>query len=259
MSRLLALSLILLPVATSAQEGSVLYDRAMRYDFELPPGREELRKQIPSQSITRMILLFDESGSLMKEAPKTDEEELSDAAQRIQGYVTRLKMGSASRSDNETLLAAYVSHDDGTVSQTRDFMGRTFLIKDSQPAYAWKLTGEQSQFLGHMTQKATAVRDSSTIEAWFTPEIPVSTGPGSFGGLPGLILAVSVDDGHLVYSATEIDLRDLAEDAIEAPAEGREVSRDEYEKIVAQKLEERKKMVRERQSQRRRRGGDRPR
>ena len=255
MSRLLALALILLPVAAPAQEGSVQYDRAVQYDFELPPGREELRKQIPSQSVTRMVLLFDESGSLMKEAPQTDEEELSDASRRIQRFVTRLKMGSASRSDNETLLEAYVSQDDGTVTETREFMGRTFLIRDTRPAYAWKLTGEQSQFLGRMTQKATAVHDGSTIEAWFTPEIPVSAGPDSFGGLPGLILVVSVDDGHLVYSAAEIDLGGLGDGAIKAPEEGREVSRDEYEKIVAQKLEERKKMVRERQSQRRRGGG----
>ena len=30
-----------------------------------------------------------------------------------------------------------------------------------------------------------------TIEAWFTPQIPVATGPSKHSGLPGLILEVS--------------------------------------------------------------------
>ena len=67
------------------------------------------------------------------------------------------------------------------------------------------------------------------------------------------ILVVSVDDGHLVYSATEIDLSDLEDGVIQPPGEGQETSRDEYEKIVAEKLEERKKM-KEQRAQRRRRG-----
>ena len=147
-------------------------------------------------------------------------------------------MGSGSRSDNETLLETYVNHDDGTVAESRNFRGRTFLISGTQPTYAWRLAEEQSKFLGLMVQKATVVQDSTTIEAWFTPEIPVSAGPGVFGGLPGMILVVSVDDGHRVYTATAIHLDGLENDAIKAPEDGHEVSRDEYEQIVAEKLEE---------------------
>ena len=31
------------------------------------------------------------------------------------------------------------------------------------------------------------------MSAWFTPEIPVSTGPSMYGGLPGLILEINDD------------------------------------------------------------------
>lgn len=251
LSRLLTFLAILSPVVAPAQEGIVLYDRAVQYDFELPPRAEHLRDQIPSQSVTHMVLLFDESGSLMKEAPDAGDE--ADVAPRAMGLVTRLKMGSASRSDHETLLAAYVSLEDGTVAEAWDFMGRTFLITGTQPAYAWKLTGQQSEFLGRTTHRATTVHDSSSIEAWFSPEIPVPAGPGSYGGLPGLILVVSVDDGHLVYSATEIALKELEEGAVRPPEEGRQVSREEYEEIVTEKLEERRQMI-ETRKQRRRRG-----
>ena len=53
-----------------------------------------------------------------------------------------------------------------------------------------------------------------------------------------MILAVSVDDERLVYSATQVDLDALEEGAIRAPEDGNEVSRAEYEEIVAEKLEE---------------------
>jgi len=235
----------------AAQEGSVLYDRAVQYDFELPPRAEHLRDQIPSQSVTRVVLLFDESGALMKAAPDAGDD--ADVSPRAMGLVTRLKMGSASRSDHETLLSAYVSLEDGTIAQAWDFMGRPFLITGTQPAYAWKLSGEQSEFLGRTAHKATTAHDGKTIEAWFTPEIPVPAGPGSYGGLPGLILVVSVDDGHLVYSATEVALKELEEEAIRPPEEGRQVSREEYEEIVVEKLEERRQMI-ETRKQRRRRG-----
>lgn len=102
-----------------------------------------------------------------------------------------------------------------------------------------------------MVQKATAVQDSTTIEAWFTPEISVSAGPGLFGGLPGMILVVSVDDERLVYSATEINLDGLEDGMIKAPEDGHQVSRDEYEEIVAKKLKEVEARRRGRRSDRR--------
>ncbi len=251
MKRLLAFLFIVLPVAASAQEGAILFDRSVKFDFEVPEAWEEMKDQIPSSNFSSMLLLFNESASLMIPAPI--EEEAPTRMTRAQGAAVRLKMGSPSRSDQENLLKAYVNYEDGTIAETREFMSRTFLISGTQPSYAWKLTGEQSEFLGYMVQKATAVQDSTAIEAWFTPEIPVSAGPGLFGGLPGMILVVSVDDGHTVYSATEINLDGLEDGAIKAPEDGQEVSRDEYEEIVAEKLEE----IKMRRSGRRRGRGER--
>ena len=240
MNRLPAFLLVFFPVAASAQQGTVFYDYAVQYDFEVPERvPAEWRDQIPSSNVGSLVLLFNESASLMIPAPKPEEEEeLTDVELRSQRLTMRLKMGSSSRSDHETLLGSYVSLEDRAASETVEFMSRTFLIQSTQPSYAWRLSDEQSEFLGYTVQKATAVLDSTVIEAWFTPEIPVSTGPGLFGGLPGLILVVSVDDGHETFSATEVSLGDLEEGAITAPKDGQKVTREEYEEIVVEKLEE---------------------
>jgi len=209
-----------------------------------------------------MVLLFDGSESLMKVAPSAEDArpaELNARNARLEGFVARLRMASPSRSDQETLLETYVNYEDGTVKDAREFMGREFLITGDQPTYAWRLAGERSEFLGFAVQRATAEQDSTSIEAWFTTEIPIPGGPGPYGGLPGMILAVSVDDGQTVYSATEVNLEAPEEGAIKAPEDGTEVSRDEYEAIVAEKLEELRMLARQEGTnvaQDARRGGD---
>jgi len=246
MKKIIPFILILLPLVALAQEGLVIFDRAIQYDFELPEEWESVRGQIPSESVTSMVLYFTEIESMMKVVPVDEDEEASVSNPRAAGMLARLKMGSSQRNDHETLLGAYVNQDDGTITETMDFMGRTFIIRGDQPTYAWKLSKDQSEFLGYTVQKATAELDSSTVEAWFTPEIPVSAGPGLFSGLPGMILVVSVDDGRLVYSATNVHLADLEEGVITTPEEGRSVSREEYERIVTEKMEEIKNLRRNR-------------
>ena len=239
MKKLLTLILVLVPLVAAAQEGTITYDRAIKYEYEIPERLAGMKDMIPTQSTESMILVFNGVESLMTIAPAKKEEAPQDAmAARAKGLVVRLKMGSTSRSDQEDFLETYCNHEEGTFAETRDFMSRTFLLAGDQPTYAWKLSGEQSEFLGYPVQKATAVQDSTSIEAWFTAQIPLSGGPGLFGGLPGMILVVSVDDGRMVYSATDVNMDGLGGKEIVLPVKGQKVSSDEYESIVVEKLDE---------------------
>ena len=74
------------------------------------------------------------------------------------------------------------------------------------------------------------------VTAWFTPEIPVSTGPSLFGGLPGLILEVNAD--RLTMLCTKVVLNPKDKIKIKEPNKGKEVTMLEYEKIAADKAEE---------------------
>ncbi|MBT8397069.1 MAG: GLPGLI family protein, partial [Gemmatimonadetes bacterium] len=231
MKKLLTLALLLLPVTVSAQQqGVILFDRQVQYGFEVPedlknrPQLKEMLDAMPPAHFASLLLLFDESASLLTPVPEPEPEVAVSDAPRAAGLVMRLKMGSSSRSDQEEFLDTYVRYEDGMIAETRDFMTRQFLLTGTRPAYQWKLTGEQSEFLGYAVQKATAVQDSSMIEAWFTPEIPVPAGPGPYGGLPGMILSVSVNDGQTLYSATEVKLETVDASAIKAPVDGDQVS-----------------------------------
>jgi GLPGLI family protein len=86
---------------------------------------------------------------------------------------------------------------------------------------------------GKMERKE--VTDTSMVIAWFTADIPVPTGPEVQGQLPGLILALDMNNGRMVYKAVEISPKaDLA--SIKEPSKGKKVTPDEFR-------EERNKMM----------------
>lgn len=248
MNRLLALLFLLSPLTASGQEGKIVYTYSVKFDFA-ENVREDLKEMVPKESSQQMVLLFNEVESSMNEV--MTERTSKGGSERGAGMVARFKMGSPSRNDQETLLATYVNHDDGTVIDAVDFMGKAFRIQDEIPTYNWKLDGEQSEFLGHPVQKATAIQDSVSIVAWFAPGIQVESGPGLYSGLPGMILMLSVDGGRQAYTATEVSLDGFGDAQISKPEKGDEVSRAEYEAIVDDKLAEMKAMLARRGSDRR--------
>lgn len=77
---------------------------------------------------------------------------------------------------------------------------------------------------------------TETITAWYTPMIPASHGPDDFGGLPGLILELSTNNTTML--CTKVVLNPKEEIVIEVPEKGKEVTREEYQKIVDEKAKE---------------------
>ncbi len=78
------------------------------------------------------------------------------------------------------------------------------------------------------------------VTAWYTPQIPVSSGPGDYHGLPGLILEVNTD--KTVMLCTKIVMNPKDKDVIEQPDKGEVVTREEYNKIMKDKIEEMRQM-----------------
>ncbi|MEM5565927.1 GLPGLI family protein [Psychroserpens sp. AS72] len=78
------------------------------------------------------------------------------------------------------------------------------------------------------------------VTAWYTPQIPVSTGPGEYQGLPGLILEVTAD--KTVMLCTKIVMNPQEKEAIDKPEKGDLVTRAEYNQIMKDKIAEMREM-----------------
>ena len=72
------------------------------------------------------------------------------------------------------------------------------------------------------------------VEAWYTPQIPVSHGPAEYWGLPGLILEVSA--GGTTMLCAKIVMNPKEKINIEAPDKGKEITKSEYQKTIQSKM-----------------------
>jgi GLPGLI family protein len=86
---------------------------------------------------------------------------------------------------------------------------KKFQVEDSLKYTAWRITDEKRTIAGMECRKAvTIICDSVYVVAFYAEEIPVSGGPESFTGLPGMILGLAVPRLHTTWFATGIVLKD---------------------------------------------------
>jgi GLPGLI family protein len=229
MKYLLLIPVILMPWLLAAQstEGEVTYTETIQLHIDLPPGDEAMRNMIPSAQSAATSLLFNENQSIYQD--KEVGAGTVDVSHEENGMDMQIKV---MRPENKI----YRDVENGRTVESREFMGRFFLIDEEAPRQSWKLTGEQKTILGYPCQKALLQDTSRKVEAWFTPQIPVSIGPGEFADLPGLILEISNGDRTAV--ATKVDLKSLPKNAIEKPTKGKSVTRAEFKKLVDEKMKE---------------------
>lgn len=89
----------------------------------------------------------------------------------------------------------------------RTIFEQTFIVADSIDKLHWKLSNETRTIAGFECRKAVAVIcDSVYVVAFYSEEIPVSGGPESFGGLPGMILGLAIPRLYSTWYATKVEL-----------------------------------------------------
>lgn len=118
----------------------------------------------------------------------------------------------------------------------KTFKGNHFLISYNTP-YQWEITNETKKIGKYTCYKAKTTTlyvandmiKKLPVIAWFTPEIPVSSGPENYMGLPGLILDLYYNRFRYVFSSIETDdnIGDLT-----PPTKGERITEDEYRNIL---------------------------
>lgn len=156
----------------------------------------------------------------------------------------------------------YKNTKENRYSSQNEIWGKVFLVQDEIEKIDWTLTKETKNIGEYTCYKATYTREAPIVrggisingdkeldneeeepemetiivEAWYTPDIPVSNGPGNYQGLPGLIL--EVQDGPVSIMCNKITLNPKSPKLIEEPTKGKKVNQEEYEEIVRKKMEE---------------------
>jgi GLPGLI family protein len=226
-------------VQAQQKEGKVIYQRVAQMQIQVAGNagaNDMIAQNLPKSRTDKFELSFGGNKSILKHM----DEEMDN--NEINGNGMQIRMMAPGQDD-----IVYHNFDAGTRVDQREMFDKKFIVNDSVRKLSWKLGEDTKTILGHECRKATAQRtgkrmqmtmdngkmerkeidDTSNIVAWFTTDIPVSAGPDVQGQLPGLILALDLNDGRMVYQAIELSPKvDLS--SIKEPTKGKKVTPDEF-------------------------------
>ncbi|WGH76387.1 GLPGLI family protein [Tenacibaculum tangerinum] len=217
---------------------------------------EAQKKQIQARLKNRLEKTYVLSFNL-KESFFEEEEKLDAISGATDSWGANFSQGDQYKNVKENALV-----------QSQEFYGKKFLVKDELLKIDWKIGKESKKIGNYLCFKATAEVPSSQlewynfswrdlrrkeekkdsiasetpavemteIEAWYTPQIPVSHGPSEFGGLPGLILEVSY--GNTIMLCSKVTINPKEEIVIEAPKRGKEITKEAYQQTIREKMVE---------------------
>jgi GLPGLI family protein len=123
------------------------------------------------------------------------------------------------------------------------FLGKVYIIKDTLQPQNWKILNDIKEVAGHICMDAfwEDTLKHQKVVAWFAMDIPVSSGPERFCGLPGMILEVDMNEGAKVITADKIDLMTLTHEMdLPKKMKGKHIHEDDYTVIMKKHIEERK-------------------
>ncbi|MEH6535344.1 MAG: GLPGLI family protein [Psychroserpens sp.] len=254
--RVVMVSFALVCANVSAQEfqGEATYKSKRKIDIKLDSTQmatgmaDQMMEMLKKQFEKTYILDFNKEESIYKE-----EEALS--APNPQGMNMVMVMSGGSD-------VLYKNIKGKRYTNQNESFSKLFLIKDDLEDIEWKLESETRNIGDYTCFKATTTREVEvresgisfngdkdlsttdkepimqeiTITAWYTPQIPVSVGPGNYHGLPGLIL--EVNDGSETVICSKIVINPKKASKIVEPEKGKELTQDAYDKIMEKKMKE---------------------
>jgi len=117
----------------------------------------------------------------------------------------------------------------GSRISNRNAVLEDFLVKDSVNKIKWKITDETRDILGYTCRRANGLMlDSVYVVAFYTDQIPVSGGPESFTGLPGMILQLALPHENVSWLATKITEATIPANKLIPPVKGKATTGKEF-------------------------------
>ena len=219
-------------VAASAQsEGEITFITKIDMHAQLPDDDQGkmLKSMLPQYQEMTSTLLFNAGESLFI----SGNGDTSEKGENLDDDGNAVKFEIKMDSPNENI---YTDVNSKLVVEQKQLMDKIFLIKDTINPAQWKISGDTKIVSGLQCFKATMDSDQGKIEAWYTSQIPVASGPAGFGGLPGMIVHISMNDGNVLITADNIVTRKLEKGEIVPPSKGKDISREKYAELEQKKM-----------------------
>ncbi|KGE14457.1 GLPGLI family protein [Sphingobacterium deserti] len=109
--------------------------------------------------------------------------------------------------------------------------GDNFMLDVDYPVLDWTVSEETKTIGGYSCQKATVAYKGRDYSAWFASELPFSSGPWKFHGLPGLILEVVDAKKDVQWLYAGFDKQDNGSVALAAPENAKPSTQKEVQKL----------------------------
>lgn len=165
---------------------------------------DNFKKSIPQFKILKSTLKFSDNKTLF--TPIAEE-------------------NSRSMFGGEQPNTTYTDLTTNTFTTEKMLFEEVFLVKDSTRKINWKLTSEIRDIAGYECRRANAIiMDSVYVVAFYTDKIPVSGGPESFTGLPGMILGVALPHDNITWFAKTVTDRPIPATEIKPPVKGKQTN-----------------------------------
>lgn len=234
------------PGVADAQSGTIAYTRVTTVDIDVSGEMAEARNRLAEARGRSFLLHFNPSASLMVPAAEDEGEESPPAVfpmthGNLDAVVEMVESVAASQEDG--LTRAY-TNSDGAAIRVLELFEEVLRLDVPPPDVEWAITDDHRTHLGYRATRATARLDGGEIVAWFVPDIPVQAGPALYGGLPGMILVLSLNGGSTIYGATGVSLNGAEEQIVPPPVEGRLVSQEEYQSFVKDEIRDMRRSLR---------------
>lgn len=240
-----------LKVSAQSVNTTIVYDRTQNMHRTI--NNDQMKAMMPEFRTIKQLLFINDSTSLFKNAPV---DEAPDPFAGGGGGGTTFRFRAP-----ETIT--YKNFNTGNQVEARELMDKKYLISDSVKTQQWKLVDETKTIMGHVCKKAiakvqapaavrimttTTTNDGNTsktdttinkptasqpklteVVAWYADDIAVPAGPENYGGLPGVILGLDLDNGLTTFTAVEIK-QGTDVSLFKEPTKGKKVTRDEFKK-----------------------------
>ena len=144
-------------------------------------------------------------------------------------------------SDTENPDVYYTSFTDSLVTDKRQIMDRGFIMEDKWLVPEWEIPANQQLNMAYTLPSKLAFTvspEGDTLTAYFTETIPLGIGPRGYGGLPGAIVYLKVENEGVYTEYTMTTMQpNPPELALAKPTEGDKITRERFEKIAAKRKE----------------------